>query len=261
MKRTYLNKKKYAVLQQIAARPLFRLAQLRALHYGLFVAVASAFLLESCTTEPYDSGDGELSYMRADFVEANTDSEKNVVSVKTDDGLTFFLSPSLTAKWVTVADTTYRALVYYNTQDDLKDGTTVKPLAISPVTVTKVIKSGIISSATVFATDPVLFETAWEKGGRYINLGLQLKTGATDGKTESQALGMLYTGTETTKSGGRLHKLKLLHSQNGVPEYYSAQVYVSVPLYNLPFETASGDSILININTYDGETNRVFAVK
>lgn len=89
MKRTYLNKKKYAVLQQIAARPLFRLAQLRALHYGLFVAVASAFLLESCTTEPYDSGDGELSYMRADFVEANTDSEKNVVSVKTDDGLTF----------------------------------------------------------------------------------------------------------------------------------------------------------------------------
>ena len=48
MKRTYLNKKKYAVLQQIAARPLFRLAQLRALHYGLFVAVASAFLLESC---------------------------------------------------------------------------------------------------------------------------------------------------------------------------------------------------------------------
>lgn len=261
MKRTYFNKKEYAVSQQIAGLPLLRLAQLTTFLWGVFVAAASAFLLESCTTEPYESGDGELSYMRADFVEANTDSEKNVVSVKTDDGLTFFLSPSLTAKWVTVADTTYRALVYYNTQDDLQDGATVKPLALSPVAVTKVIKNGIISSATAFATDPVLFETAWEKGGRYINLGLQLKTGATDGKTEAQTLGMLYTGTETTPSGGRLHKLKLLHSQNGVPEYYSAQVYVSVPLYNLPFDTASGDSILISINTYDGETNRIFAVK
>lgn len=260
MKRTHLNKKKHVAPQQVA-RPLLHLAQLRPLLYGLFVAAAYAFLLESCTTEPYESGDGDLSYMRADFVEANTDSEKSVVSVKTDDGLNLFLSPSLTAKWITVADTTYRALVYYNTQEDLRDGTTVRPLAISPVTVTKVIKKGIISSGTTFATDPVTLETAWESGGRYLNLGLQLKTGTTDGKTESQVLGMLYTGTENTESGGRLHKLKLLHSQNGVPEYYSAQVYVSVPLYNLPFEAASGDSIQICVNTYDGETNRIFAVK
>ena len=33
-------------------------------------AVVAAALLASCTTEQYDSGDGKLSYLRSDFVEA-----------------------------------------------------------------------------------------------------------------------------------------------------------------------------------------------
>lgn len=238
-----------------------RLPKIRhALPLRLMWGMAAALCAAACTTDPYESGDGMLSYVRADFVEAVTDNAKNVVSAQTDDGTKLWLSPALTAKWITVADTTYRALLYYNATDSLHSEATVKPVAISSVVVTKVTKGKATPLAEGFSTDPVALETAWMRGSRYINLGLQVKTGTSDGKTGTQSLGMLYKGTET-RSTGRMHRLQLLHGQNGVPEYYSAQVYVSVPLYDLPFETSPGDSIRIAVNTYDGETTRTFAVR
>ena len=54
----------------------------------LFVICHLSFCvaLFSCTTDAYDKGEGELSQMRADMVEAHVNAEKYVDYVLTDDG-------------------------------------------------------------------------------------------------------------------------------------------------------------------------------
>lgn len=76
-------------------------------------AVVAAALLASCTTEQYDSGDGKLSYLRSDFVEACTDAQSRMSSFTTDDQLSLQVEGTPKVSWMTTPDSTYRALVYY----------------------------------------------------------------------------------------------------------------------------------------------------
>ena len=43
-------------------------------------------LLTACETDSYRTGDGALSAMRAEFVEAHTDADARVMAVETDGG-------------------------------------------------------------------------------------------------------------------------------------------------------------------------------
>ena len=76
-------------------------------------AVVAAALLASCTTEQYDSGDGKLSYLRSDFVEACTDAQSRMSSFTTDEQLSLQVEGTPKVSWMTTPDSTYRALVYY----------------------------------------------------------------------------------------------------------------------------------------------------
>lgn len=76
-------------------------------------AVVAAALLVSCTTEQYDSGDGKLSYLRSDFVEACTDAQSRMSSFTTDEQLSLQVEGTPKVSWMTTPDSTYRALVYY----------------------------------------------------------------------------------------------------------------------------------------------------
>ena len=76
-------------------------------------AVVAAALLASCTTEQYDSGDGKLSYLRSDFVEACTDAKSRMSSFTTDEQLSLQVEGTPKVSWMTTPDSTYRALVYY----------------------------------------------------------------------------------------------------------------------------------------------------
>lgn len=76
-------------------------------------AVVAAALLASCTTEQYDSGDGKLSYLRSDFVEACTDAQSRMSSFTTDEQLSLLVEGTPKVSWMTTPDSTYRALVYY----------------------------------------------------------------------------------------------------------------------------------------------------
>lgn len=76
-------------------------------------AVVAAALLASCTTEQYDSGDGKLSYLRSDFVEACTDAQSRMSSFTTDEQLSLQVEDTPKVSWMTTPDSTYRALVYY----------------------------------------------------------------------------------------------------------------------------------------------------
>lgn len=76
-------------------------------------AVVAAALLASCTTEQYDSGDGKLSYLRSDFVEACTDAQSRMSCFTTDEQLSLQVEGTPKVSWMTTPDSTYRALVYY----------------------------------------------------------------------------------------------------------------------------------------------------
>ena len=57
-------------------------------------------------------------------------------------------------------------------------------------------------------------------------------------------------------NGLRTASLRLYHDQGGVPEYYSSKKYISLICTELEC-----DSVSISINSYQGETKRVFAIR
>lgn len=213
--------------------------------------------LASCSNDPYDTGDGSLSLMRADFVEAETDGSSDIVSILTDDGDRLMLTRGVRASWAEKPDTAYRALIYYNKVKPAGGFCQAEPLALYQVLAPAVTAAGDVTGGV--KTDPVLFESAWKsRNGKYINLDLSVKTGSVDGSYGAQAVGIVHDGTDVAADGTRLVRLRLYHDQAGVPEYYSAKLYVSVPVAFLPVALAEGDRVEVSICTYGGQTVRTF---
>ena len=69
----------------------------------------SFLFLLACEQDLYEKGDGELSYLRADFVEAYVNADKQINRVVTDDDDELKLTMPYTADWIKRPDTTYRA--------------------------------------------------------------------------------------------------------------------------------------------------------
>lgn len=201
-----------------------------------------------CTSDPYDSGDSALSYMRADFVDAYTKEAQTVESALTDDGDMLSFDRKLGCDWAEKADTVYRALLYYNAGTS----STVAPIAIKPVYVLRPFEPEGEESVE---TDPVVFESAWKSNnGSYINLGLYAKTGKADIIESQQTIGVACGDIVHNDDGTRKVFLTFSHSQGDVPEYYSTRLYVSIPMS--VFRT--GDEIQITVNTYSGKIVRTF---
>jgi hypothetical protein len=199
-------------------------------------------VLSSCTKDAYEKGEGKYSYMRGDFAEAVVNSSKQVTGIITDDGDEYTLTAPYTAKWVAKADTTYRCMLYYNKVDNKAE-----ILSIGQVPCAAVIPLSKFDCRLV--TDPVKFESTWmSKTGRYLNLSLLLKTGVTDDTTAIHDLAIVSDTIITHPDNKRIRHLILHHDQNNVPEYYSTQVYISIPTKRI-----DADSVRISINSYDGE--------
>ena len=197
----------------------------------------------SCTNESYDTGDGGLSYLCADFVEAHTTFDTTITKVVTDDGAALSLSRALKLSWVSVPDTLYRALLYYNKKDN-----PVEPLAMGrvPVIIPRIQKDSLF-------TDPLGVESVWmSASGKYVNISLLIKTGIPDSVDARQWISVVYCPHTPNWGAGGLYgvqdTLLLLHSQNSVPEYYTSRMYVSIPTAALP----SRDVVNIRVNTYGG---------
>ena len=203
--------------------------------FTLLVAVA-------CSNDSYDMGDGEYSYLRADFSEVHTTAEKTISWAVNDDLDTLIFTKNVTADWALKADSAYRALLYYNVSDDK-----VEPVLVSRVPVLKVLD---IKDTVAYKTDAVKFESSWlSRGGRYLNLGLYLMIGKTESTAQLQKIGVRRLSAE--KVGGEYKSISFLltHDQNGVPENYSSRCYVSIPVDSL----APNAVINVAVNTYDGE--------
>lgn len=224
------------------------------------VILSLCHFITACTTESYDTGDGDYSYLRADFCELHTTQAKQVDYAISDDGERISFGKTLNVKWAERADTLYRALLYYNRLPDAD----AKALSLQHVYVL-----GPKASASVEDPhhDPVVFESAWlstcrrtdltiavdstsrEAVTHYLNIAFLVKTGEPDDETARQSIGVT---AEQNSDGAWL--LTLLHDQGNVPQYYSTRIYASIPLTDRQLQ----DGIVLNINTYSGLLTRSF---
>lgn len=210
-------------------------------------AVLLVSLLMACSSDSYTTGDGRYSYMSADFAEGHCATAGAIDWVLTDEGATLQLAPVLAAKWAAVPDSTYRLLLYYDYQEG---AATVRPRQAVQVPVMAPLYT---LRPDTLRTDPLTLESAWvSTSGRYLNLRLALKTGTQDGAMARQTIGVRCDTTATAT--GHRYTFTLIHNQNGVPQYYTATAFASIPLT----DNGPHDEVLLRVNTYQGQIERQF---
>lgn len=208
----------------------------------IIIFVTALLMLSACKNDSYESGDGQYSYLQADFVEANTSASKELVSARTDDGDMLLFSPHVFKEWASTPDSVYRSLLYYN---KVSDDRTTEVYSIVQIPVVKIHK---LKGTDEISTDPLFLKSAWiSKNRKYLNLYFGIKTGVEDGNDNIQTLSVVYAPDVNNSNDPRNPYIKVVHKQNGVPEYYTSYGYISVPLNDF----ALGTTIHLSVNTYD----------
>lgn len=206
------------------------------------LALTGWLVFAGCRHDSYDSGTGEYSLVRGDFVEAVVDGYADVRSLVTDDGDSLVLTVPFAAQWITRQDTVYRAMTYYRIVD--KGRAEVVSMGEVPVLV-----PADADKMENISTDPLTFESMWmSRSGRYLNVAFWLKTGSVNDDNTHQTVGLVNQGIHENTDGTRVLHLAITHDQGGVPEYYSRKHYVSVPRSSL----SVADSVRITVPTYQG---------
>lgn len=204
----------------------------------------------ACTTDNYETGDGTYSYLMAEFGEIYTDGDAKMQRFVNDENGTVDFREAYERDWAKTPDSLYRAYVLYNGKADEKGRHEV--FSISQVLVLRPKEPKEMKDVKA---DPLGWESAWESHNhRYLNLSLRVMMGDTGEEKIMQKVGLILESTVFRDDGTYEHHLRLYHDQNGVPEYYSAATYVSIPLDDYH----PGDEVVITMNTYDGEISRRF---
>lgn len=206
----------------------------------VFSTIAGGLLAVACTTDAYDKGEGSYSYVKTELVCAHIASDQSMDYIDTDEGERLTVSPAYTARWIARADTTYRAIAYY----DCKTEGVARMLSSSRVSV--VVPRPATAAVGDIKTDPVRMESMWvSTNRRYLNATIYVLVGSTDDDEAVHRLGLIAdTLTMNADSTTTLH-VRLYHDQGGVPEYYSQRAVFSVPL-----DSITADSISFTVNTY-----------
>ena len=208
---------------------------------------AAILLLVACQTDSYDKGEGQYSLMQGDFADLIVNGQKQGVSFHTDEGDSYQLTTPLTAKWIATADTTYRSIIYYNKVADHQ----AEPLAVGTVVTLTPIEHWRFKEQP---QDPLGFESAWlAKNGKYLNIGLLMKTGRIDDEELPHNIGLAQDTVIVNADNTKTAYYRLLHSQNGIPQYYTNRRYVSILL-----PKALPDTIHFQLETYEGTVKKTF---
>lgn len=212
-----------------------------------FPLIFAALLFVACENDSYDKGTGESSLTTADLLLAHANSNKAIDHILIDDNTKLTIDEPVTAKWITTADSTYRAVAYYN---KVGNG---KAKIVSIGNVPTLIP---VDSVEKVITDPITFESMWcSKNGSFVNLSIWIKVGNTSIENAHQTIGLLRTGVTTADDGRTTTHLTMLHSQGDVPEKYSTQFFLSIPCDSIPT-----DSVHITLNTYSGQVEKTISL-
>lgn len=219
--------------------------------FHIIALVGLLFFSTSCSNTSYEEGDSKLSYLSTDFADATTDSQGRLSAATTDDGVSLTFTRPMQTSWSNAADSLCRVLLNYNMYANGADSNVVEPLAAKIVYTLQPAKPSVQTQA---ATDPVSLVSAWKsKNGNYVNLRLGLKTGKASGDDQRQSIGLALDST-VTSYGSTTYCLRFLHSQGGVPEYYTTDAYVSIPIKQM----TTGSKVRLSLNTYNGWVTREF---
>lgn len=219
--------------------------------FHIIALVGLLFFSTSCSNTSYEEGDSRLSYLRTDFADATTDSQGRLSAATTDDGVSLTFTRPMQTSWSNAANSLCRVLLNYNMYANGADSNVVEPLAAKIVYTLQPAKPSVQTQA---ATDPVSLVSAWKsKNGNYVNLRLGLKTGKASGDDQRQSIGLALDST-VTSDGNTTYCLRFLHSQGGVPEYYTTDAYVSIPIKQM----TTGSKVRLSLNTYNGWVTREF---
>lgn len=219
--------------------------------FHIIALVGLLFFSTSCSNTSYEEGDSKFSYLRTDFADATTDSQGRLSAATTDDGVSLTFTRPMQTSWSNAADSLCRVLLNYNMYANGADSNVVEPLAAKIVYTLQPAKPSVQTQA---ATDPVSLVSAWKsKNGNYVNLRLGLKTGKASGDDQRQSIGLALDST-VTSYGSTTYCLRFLHSQGGVPEYYTTDAYISIPIKQM----TTGSKVRLSLNTYNGWVTREF---
>ena len=208
------------------------------------------FLLFSCETDSYEKGQGKYSLTMADMGEVTVNGSKEVVAFTTDDGDSYRLTVPTSVQWIQTADTTYRAIIYYNKVENGQ----AESMGLTSVPTMIPKEHWRYKELT---QDPVGFESAWlAKSKKYINLGLLFKSGYVDDTMMPHIVSIAQDTLLVNADQTRTVYYRFLHGQNDTPQYFTNRHYLSILL---PQERP--DTVHLSINTYGGEFIRTFAVK
>ena len=182
--------------------------------------------------------------------EVTINAEKQAVAFTTDDGDNYALTAPATAQWIQTADTTYRAIIYYNKVEKGK----AESVGLSSVPTMVPVEQWRYKE---LPQDPVGFESAWLAANKkYINLGLLFKSGYVDDTMGRHSISIAQDTVLVNADLTRTAYYRFLHGQKDTPEHFSNRHYVSILL---PQERP--DTIHLSINTYSGEIKRTFVLK
>lgn len=207
--------------------------------------------LAGCTNTAYDTGDSRYSYLRTDFADAQTNNSGQLVSAVTDEDTHLTFTKPLAVSWKATPDSISRVMLYYNLNADASDSSIVEPLTAQYVYT--LVPAKATTQATV-STDPVHFVSAWKSGnGAYLNFCVGVMTGKADSVEARQMIGLVLDSI-AEKDQHPTYYLRFAHSQGNVPEYYTTNIYLSIPTK----EMTTGSRVRLSLNTYKGWIYREF---
>lgn len=205
-------------------------------------------LAVSCTKEAYDTGDSALSYLKAEMANLHvTGNQVTDIVTDADEALEVPSSLKVTDKMART-DTTYRAMLYYNKVEG-------KPVDVKSVKLAYVTSICDRKKAYTLAQDPVKLTSVWKaQNNKYLNFSIGLMTGNAENEDAAQKMSLVCDSTEVGGDGSKCFYLTFYHDQANVPEYYTQDTYISVPLSAF----SEGDILRIRMNTYNGWVEKEF---
>jgi len=206
-------------------------------------------IISACEHDAYETGDGDLSYMHADYADF-TISNHTVTSAITDNNSSLPLPSSLTVSAELPADTMLRRLVHYNQKDD---STPIEILRLTPVSI---VTPHSQNEEGTLLTDPVKLTAAWlSPNKRYLNIQLGIMTGNNTSTETVRQLRIVCDSTHTEGKGTTF--LSLRYDNANTPEYYTEDVYLSIPCRTVTTSDGTqADTISITVNTYSGRITK-----
>lgn len=215
---------------------------MRRLFIFLFVCLAFG----ACSKDSYNTGDSDLSHLRAEMVSMHV-KETEVKSIVTDEDVTLEFNTLHVSESYARPDTTYRALLYYNKVEG-------KPIEVISASIAKLLVPN--AECKTKATDPLTYVSGWiAPNHKYVNLCLGLMLGNADDEKAKQSVELQLDSVETDDSGHKTYFVSVKHDQGGVPQYYTQNYYFSIPLDGLQ----AGDKMQFTVNTYKGTLTNSFA--